>query len=235
MCPSQRTPRVFVHERTAGRDWLWWRWGGSHRALHCKLFLLRHSINFHLKIITFIWTQVYAYRFWTAEHTRQDAQGTSIKTGEETVTLLLPLISEDFAEETELRQPNYCLQKCIIWEKKNSTMRWLTTLTTHSALVQHIMMWLMCADEETALCGAVLSIILRWVEPRMIWPVSCVQGWFHQDTQYDLRTRSNWAMVPLHTRVNMNALETNGAVSQLDNERCRKKSYPRLSQYLLSL
>lgn len=48
-----------------------------------------------------------------------------------------------------------------------SSRRWLATLTTHSALFQHIMIWLMCADEQRMLCSAMLSIMYRWAKPRI--------------------------------------------------------------------
>lgn len=117
-------------------------------------------------------------RFCAAKHMTQDSGDVNKKRGEEKATVLAAPNSE-LSRENCTSTARCCLHERVILERF-STRRWLTTLTTHSALFQHITMWLMCVDEETALSAAELSIIPRWLEPRMTWAVLCFQGSFHQ-------------------------------------------------------
>lgn len=92
--------------------------------------------------------------FCAAEHMTQDSRDVNKKRGEETVAILAAPESWTLQRKQRLGSP-CCLHERVILERFSSR-RWLTTLTTHSALFQHIMMWLMCVDEGTALSAAAI-------------------------------------------------------------------------------
>lgn len=91
-----------------------------------------------------------------AIHTREGIQ--KMKRGEKTATLnLCPWILKTPLHYTMAAGVPGWQQFLTVWTCLSaffSSWRWLTTLTTHSALFQHIMKWLMCVDEQRMLCGA---------------------------------------------------------------------------------
>ncbi len=113
----------------------------------------------------------------TANLTRQASQ--KMKREEKTATLSLPwILKTPFDYTVEAVVPGW-QQLLPVWTCLStffSSWGWLTTLTTYSALFQHIMMWLMCVDEQRMSCGAMLSIMHRWAKPRLGWAVLCLLG-----------------------------------------------------------
>lgn len=68
---------------------------------------------------------------------------------------------------------NSCCLSEHVFLHDYSSSRWLTTLTTHSGLFQHIMRWLMSVDEQRMLCGATVSIMHRQAKPSLVWAALC--------------------------------------------------------------
>lgn len=61
-----------------------------------------------------------------------------------------------------------CHQLLPVWKCLSRffpSRRWLTTPTADATLFQHIMVWLMCVDEQPTAWGAPLSIMHRWAKP----------------------------------------------------------------------
>lgn len=67
-----------------------------------------------------------------------------MKSRVKTATLPAPEISKPHAMGTQCLSSNNCWVSEHVFLQIFSSWKWVTTLTTHSALFHHIMMWLMC-------------------------------------------------------------------------------------------